>query len=589
MSDTQISKEVSIAINSFSKRDLLNIFVLIAIVASIFSWRIADRPLIGEETRYGTAAREMIASGDWLVFRQQDQVFAERPPATVWTVAIAGLVRGKVDVVAVRLASVIATIMTCVLLYVYVRSFASAFAAFTAGLIFATMGQVLQIGRLGESEPFFAFLVSASLLLWHLSYLKRWSPMLTWSIGFGLAAVGALVKGPQAPVYFVAVTGLYLLVRRDWRFLFSWQTVAGGIVFVAILAAWQVPYYLVTDFDSVVATWMGLAKDRIKPDGLLAHMAKFPIETLVCLLPWSPLLFGLFYRQTRERLSQLSPIVCFLIVAFVATYPSVWFAVGARGRYFLPLYPCFAALIALVIDRCSTADLGTPARRNWNRYLASIGVITGAFGIASISAGVLPVSWAGSIHQPRWFAVLFGAICLFTSWICFRFCQKGTDRMRLASVLSIGLVSGIVSAGALINANASSWNNPTAQIIELKSHVPPFEKMVSLGPIDHRFDFYYNSPIKQLPWPTAEAPLPDDVEYFVFTRRPQDTPQERAAGRGRSWFTTVGTVPFQWEELASINCNRMIRENPRCMIVLGRKIQPSRVAVDVTQPRSFLR
>lgn len=589
MTDKQIKKAALKEGRPMNKWDILSVVALIVFTGSIFSWRMGDRPLIGEETRYGTAAREMLASGDWLVFRQQNQIFAERPPVTIWTVAVAGILRGEVDTIAVRLASVIATVMTCLLLFFYVRSFASTFAGFTAGLIFATMGQVLQLGRLGESEPFFALLVAASLFLWHIGYLQKWSPLLTWSIGVGLAALAALVKGPQAPVYFVSITGAYLLFRRDWRFLFSWQTVVGGLLFAAIIAAWQIPFYLATDWDSVVATWTGLAKDRIRTDGLVPHLFMFPVETLVCMLPWSPFLFTLLHRQTRGRLQELSPVVCFLVIALVVTYPSVWLAVGARGRYFLPLYPCFAALLAITIDRCSTADLGSLTRNHWERYLAGFGWLAAAAGMGAVAAGLLPFSWAAAIHQTRWFAVLFGLVCLGASWICLR--GRGTNHpgLRAAAVAAIGLVMAVTSAGGIINANVKTWNNPTAQVQELKSHLPAPTEIVSLGPIDHRFAFYYEQPIEQVPWPTADTPLPDDAEYFVFTRRPEDTPQERSAGRGRSWFTTVGTVPFEWEELAVINCNRVVRQNPQCLIVLGRKIKPSRVAVDVTQPQSLRR
>ena len=60
------------------------------------------------------------------------------------------------------------------------------FAAFVAALAYASMGQVLQIGRMGESEALFTLLVSASLLLWHLGYMRGWPPLATWSIGFAL-------------------------------------------------------------------------------------------------------------------------------------------------------------------------------------------------------------------------------------------------------------------------------------------------------------------------------------------------------------------------------------------------------------------
>ncbi len=583
----ETAQPTSTKINKF---DLLNVTVLVIFVGLIFGLRMTDRSLVGEETRYGTAAREMLETGDWLVFRQQGQVFAERPPLTIWTVAIAGLLRGEVDVVAVRLTSVIAIVLTSLLLYFYVRSFAVPFAAFCAALIYPTMGQVLQIGRLGESEPLFGLLLSASLMSWHLGYMKNWRPMLTWVLGFGFAALAALVKGPQPPVYFVSIVGAYLMLRRDWRFLISWPTVLGGLVFAAIIGVWQVPYYLATDWESVVATWTGLAKDRIKTDGLTEHLIQFPLETFASLLPWSPFLFALAHRQARQRLTELSPVVLFLTVAVVVSYPTVWFAVGAKERYFLPLYPCIAALIAIVIDRCAAAEVGTQPRRSWHQYLVGLGLITGGAGIWFLAVGILPVSWLESIDQPRWFAILFSVLSLTTCWICFLCFRSNSSRWNFAAIMAIGLLFGIVNLGIIINSNVARWNDPTESVTQLKSLVPDSGNVVSLEPIDSRFAWYYQDPIKQVAWPTAETPLPDDVEYFVFMRRPYDTPERRFAGRGRIWYTTPGTVPFEWEEITSINCNRVIRNPEGKKVVLGRVIRPLRAAVsDVTQPKNKMR
>jgi 4-amino-4-deoxy-L-arabinose transferase-like glycosyltransferase len=569
------------------RSDLISLATLTIVVGVIFGIRLTDRPLVGEETRYGTAAREMIASGDWLVFRQQEQVFAERPPMTIWTVAAAGLLRGEVDIVAVRLASVISIVLTSLLLYLYVRSFASGFAAFSAGLIYPTMGQVLQIGRLGESEPLFTLMLSSSLLLWHLGYLKKWPAIATWSVGFGFAALAALVKGPQAPIYFVSIIGVYLIVRRDWRYLFSWPTIIGAALFVSILAAWQVPYYLVTDWESVVATWTGLVQDRVRPEGLIWHIADYPRQIFVALLPWSPFLFALIFRQVRERLAELSPVVTFLLVAILVTFPSVLLAVGAKERYYMPLYPCFAALIALVVDRCASAEPGSRPRRSWHEYTFSLGVVTGVAGIAFILIGMLPNSWAESSHQPRWFAILFAVLSLATGWICFRSLKSGTTGWNIATMLSIGMLFGVINLGILINLNAARWNDPTASVAGLKSLAPKPGNLVSLGPIDHRFAYYFETPIKQLDWPTDDTPLPNEVEYFVFMRYPGDTPEKRSAGRGRSWYTTPRTVPFEWEELASHDCNRRIDEGARMTVVLGRVQRPIRVAAsDVTRPRA---
>ena len=68
-------------------------------------------------------------------------------------------------------------------------------------------------------------------------------------------------------IYFVAITSVYLIVRRDWRYLINWQFGAGAVAFALIVAAWQIPFYFATDWDTVIATWSGLAGDRIRLRG----------------------------------------------------------------------------------------------------------------------------------------------------------------------------------------------------------------------------------------------------------------------------------------------------------------------------------
>ena len=215
------------------------------------------------------------------------------------------------------------------------------------------------------------------------------------------------MKGPQAPVYFVAITAAYLLVRRDWRYLFSWQSAAGAVVFATIVAAWQIPFYLATDWPSVVATWAGLAGDRIHLSGVLAHAVTYPLETFACLLPWSPILVALASRKTRALLADQRPLISFLLTAIIVAYPTVWLAAGARGRYFMPLYPLVAVLIGLVIERCSLADRATYPRRAWHQFLLFWGLVIGASALVIGSSSLL----AGSIWLQRSISPARSACC----------------------------------------------------------------------------------------------------------------------------------------------------------------------------------
>ncbi len=567
--------------------DLLAIAFVTLSVLAVYGSRLSVQPLVGEETRWATGAREMLATGDWIVPRQQGRVFAERPPMTMWAMAVAGWLRGDVDPIAIRVPSAIAVVLTSLLIYGYTRAFASTIAATVASLVYATMGQVLQIGRQGESEALFALLVGASLLLWHMGYMRRWRAIAVWIIGFACAALAALVKGPQAPVYFVAITTVYLGVQRDWRFLFNWQFAAGGTVFVLILAAWQIPFYFATDWTTVVATWSGLAGDRIRLRGLVEHAVTYPIETLACLLPWSPILVALAKRDTRALLVDQRPVTTFLITALAVAYPTVWLAAGARGRYFMPLYPLLAVLIGLVIERCASAAIDSYPRRGWHQFLTLWATIIGTSGLVIFGASLFMDNAAARFYQPRWFGAVFAILAAGAVVLLWESYRRTNQPRPIIAVVAIAMIAGTGVAGLMVNVNTVRWIDPTEEIADLKNHLPPGTSLASFSPIEHRFAYYYRDPIVEMDWPRNYADIPPDLTYFCFMRQPGDTAESRSAGRGRTWYKTPGTLPMEWEEITSVCVERQVyKGEPPRKVVLGRIIRPLKLAVsDVTVPQ----
>ena len=202
-------------------------------------------------------ACEILATGDWLVPRQQGQPLLSRPPLGSYPIAIAAKLFGNCSLLAVRLPSALATLLTVLLIYAYARLFLSRLGAMAAGSAFATMGQVLVLGRLAETEAIFTLLVSSALLVWHWGHTRQWRPSFYWLAGYGLAALAALAKGPQAPVYFAGPVLLYLIWRRDWRSLFSRWHLVGVVLFVAIVGTWQFPFWIEMGWPAVKTVWLG--------------------------------------------------------------------------------------------------------------------------------------------------------------------------------------------------------------------------------------------------------------------------------------------------------------------------------------------
>jgi hypothetical protein len=215
----------------------------------------------------------------------------------------------------------------------------------------------------------------------------------------------------------------------------------------------------------------------------------------------------------------------------------------------------------------------------WGTIIAASVLLVGG---ASTFKGDL----AGRFYQPIWFGIAFAivsATAVYVLWNAYR----GLNKSRpLAAVFAIATIAGTGATGILINVNTATWIDPTGAIAALKSDLPPETRLVSFSPIEHRFAYYFRDSIVEIDWPLNVDDLPKDVEYFCFMRQPGDTAVARAAGRGRSWYQTPGTLPFAWQEIKSICVERQIYDDSPRTVVLGRVVRPLQKTVsDVTVPQ----
>ena len=91
--------------------------VLAALVLAVYFSRLTDLTIRGEESRWARVAQEMLDSGDWIVPRQQGDPFPDRPPLNSWAMMLASRLTGQLDLVAIRLPTVIATLLITLLIY----------------------------------------------------------------------------------------------------------------------------------------------------------------------------------------------------------------------------------------------------------------------------------------------------------------------------------------------------------------------------------------------------------------------------------------------------------------------------------------
>jgi 4-amino-4-deoxy-L-arabinose transferase-like glycosyltransferase len=540
----------------------IELLLLAALVVGVYFTRLTDLTIRGEESRWARVAQEMIDTGDWIVPRQQFQPFPDRPPLNSWAMILASRMTGQLNLAAVRLPTVMATLLTTLIIYLYSRNFLSRFGSLAAAASYPTMAQVLQLGRLGESDALMTLCVAASLFSWHWRYERRHDPRLAWTLGYSAAALAGLCKGPQGPVYFVAATTILLCLRRDWRFLLSPWHAVGLIGFAGILGAWQLPFYWELDAASAKAIWSegGEFSERFDYSNMrrvIAHWFGYPFEIFVCILPWSLALLVLPSHWLRARMGAARPMVAFLLTALAFAFLTCWAPAQSRSRYFMSLYPCFAPLVGLVLDRCREAHERTWWQRTWDRYLVGGSLLM----TAAAAVIILTRIWSG----PR-LAVLGQAVSgsfaiayvLLTAvavavvlWTRF-----GQARVRAhAGVLALAGFMGFTYTGVVVNMQMAFSNNPADSVASIREIIPEGERLVSFGKVHHLFAYYYGQPIELLKLGQGEAAMRMPGSYFCFAIDPGFVPPK---------------IPFPWECVAEISCERARSDRPLTKVVVGR-------------------
>ncbi|MGE5192371.1 MAG: ArnT family glycosyltransferase [Deltaproteobacteria bacterium] len=536
--------------------------LLVALVVGAYFSRMTALTVRGEESRRGLIAREMLATGDWIVPRCQGIPLFSRPPLQNWLIALVAVIRGDVDIVALRFPSDCAVLLTVILIYGYARAFLTRLGALTAGAAYASMGQVVELGRTGETDALFALFVSGSLLVWHFCQVRGESPYKTWCLGYLLAALGTLTKGPQAPVYFAGAIAAYLLLTRQWRFAFSRAHAAGIGVFALVYGAWQIPFLLTMGLEGAGKMYVNDVGHRfLGADWPLffKHLAEYPFEILICVLPWSGLLIVWCNRQFRRTQGQARHHALFLALCLAIALPTVWLPPDSRPRYLFCLFPCLALLVGIAADRVAR----TRSTAAW-RIVWPVFVRASALAMAGIVIFVLVVSLGDLqtwLKQPPAWALPYAQAGLAIAALAWWSPARHTPLRRRTAVLAIAGFVAVSHDTIVIHAFQGTTVDTAGAIAEVKKHIPAGAKLVSIGQTHHIFAYLYHEHVSAIPFPESPAEA-EDVEYFCFDAH----------------RTAADKLPFSWEPIGEVNCDRHRLPYVRWRVVVARRTDAAAMA-----------
>ena len=486
--------------------------VLAALALAVHGARLTTLPLRGEETRRATVAVEILAAGDWVVPRQQGRIYLSRPPAGSWPIAALGALRGGVDDFGVRAPTVAAVVLTTLLTYWYAAPLLPGCGAFCAAAGFAGMFQVLRFGRLAETEATFTLLVAASLLGWHGLYSRGRAAWLCWLVGYALAGLAGLAKGPQGPIYFVAGSWAFCLLKRDWNTLLGRGHLVGMLGFVATAGVWQALYVSRAGWEHGVNIWRGQSAQRFhlrEPGVALKHWLAFPCVVLACTLPGSAFAPALLSKRVRGLLPGAGDALLFCGVGTLLIVLPVWFAPGGIARYVMPCYPLIAVLGGAAVEglRRTALQNGDAVLNRWRAVRsACLGASAVALPAAAAAFVILSATWPGlaAANQSAAADALLLVGCAAAGaalWAA----RGGSRLSTAASAAALTAAAGVAYAGAFTTARSAVAIDVRAEVAAALRQVPPGGRFVSVGPLSHVVRYYLREHAADRP---GLAPLP---------------------------------------------------------------------------------
>jgi len=312
-----------------------------------------------DSAKYAAVSREIYESGDFIHLKIHGEPYDQKPPLLFWLAAISFNIFG-VSIFAFKLPNLLFT-------------FLGIYSTYRLGLlIFDKRTGIIAAIICSTSEALFLYnmdvhtdaLLMSNIIfgIWQLAEYIDKRKILNFILGFagvGLAMISKGAIGLAVPV--IAVAG-YLIVKRDWRTMFSLKWLAGLPILAIFLYPTLKGLYDQFGVDGIKFYFWTNNVDRIRgaytsggPDYF------FVLHTIAYIyVPWSLYAYASFVRDFRTwrgnkfSVKNFKSAYCYSVIIILALILTI--SSQQSPHYLLPMIPFISIITASLINDVSFTE-----------------------------------------------------------------------------------------------------------------------------------------------------------------------------------------------------------------------------------------
>jgi 4-amino-4-deoxy-L-arabinose transferase-like glycosyltransferase len=479
----------------------------------VFLLRLGAVPLLApDEGRNAEIAREVLVSGNWLTPTIDFQPYTDKPMGFFWLAATSLKLFG-INAWAARLPSAVAAILIVAFTTWWGSRYLDRLTGVLAGLILATAGLYVGVGRFVLLDMTLSLWVVTTMLYggaWFLEGRRRGWP--TWPV-YALIGLGVLTKGPVAIALAVLTFGAFLLGGgRDVR-VRELGLGRGAAVLLLVAGSWYAATaWLAPEYIWRFLWYHNIQRFTVGAGGHASNPFAYFYLLPIVFLPWGLYLPSIFVRARHAEVERPTRALELCTVWLSAVFLFFSLSRGKIATYVLPAFPALALLTAETLARSIRRQ---PLHR-WERL--NHRVAAAALVAIAIAGGVAAFVFT-AVFAPRhlWLGLVPFAVLPFAV-MALRNARRERFDLVLVQVFATAVLLYALfysSAGPVLE-HVYTLHEPAL----LLQSLPPDARILSLDSKAHSLRFYTGREVSSVAdAPTAAARLSETAATALLAKR----------------------------------------------------------------------